>query len=212
MLFLAGRPARGFGLTANPSTFAQASIDLNNQVIAPTTAAAQYYANDVATFNIDYSDAVTAWQAAGEAGASSVAEEIDSSGAFSTTNPVTSQASSLNDQLQSLRKSGIPDPQGGITAPYFNQGDANTAASLAYKMVALYAQAITLGAAATGQPQPGPAPVPPNPAPSPSPSPSPPSAASSSGIGTALVATLAIAGAASVILYAAKGSPRHATA
>lgn len=150
MLMLRGHAVPGFALGAigAASTFAQASTDLQNQVVAVVAAGDTYYAGNVAGFSQDFSDAVLAYQAAGQAGATNVAPEIDSSGSAAATSPITGQARALNAQLQALAKSGLPDSRNKIAA-YFNQSDADKAKSLVSQMVTLYGQAISAGEAAS---------------------------------------------------------------
>jgi len=172
VLQLRGRPCPGFALGA-PGAFAQAQSDLQSQVSAVVVNAGDvYYQADVAAFVEDFSDAVASYQAAGQAGATSVGPEIDAGGASSTTSPLTQQAWTLNAQLAAISPSGSPDPANGVTSPYYTRADADSARALVVRMIALYQQAIDAGAAATGQQPPTPA--------GPVPSPSPPSSSSSS--------------------------------
>lgn len=209
MLQLRGRAVAGFALGA--STFAQSAADLQNQVVLVVAAGDAYYLADSTAFRLDFTDATQAYQAAGQAGASSVGPEIDSAGASSTTSPLTQQAWNINAQLAAMQPSGLPDPTNGVNAPYFNHADADKARGLVVSMVALYSQAIATGAIASGQPappRPGPQPSPTPPSPNPQPTP-----ASSSGTSSAwlwLVPVAAVGGIfAAVVLQ--KG-PRHAHA
>ena len=147
----------GFGLDAAASTFVQAGADLQNQVLLVVNAGDIYYTADLAAFYLDYSDAVLAYQAAGQAGATSLGPEIDSAGAPTVTKPLTTQAWTLNGQLQALPKSGSA---AGTTPAYWNQADANTAKTLISKMVGLYTAAILNGSIAVKAPVPSPTPVP----------------------------------------------------
>ena len=79
--------ARGRMLGAAVSgPYAQASTDLQNQVAGPVGAGDTYLAEG------DYPSAVQAYQAAGQAGATSVGPEIDEVGAPNVTQPYTQQA------------------------------------------------------------------------------------------------------------------------
>jgi hypothetical protein len=209
VLQLRGRSVPGFALGA--STFVQAATDLQNQVTLAVAAGDAYYLSDATGFRLDFSDATQAYQAAGQAGASSVGPEIDGAGASSTTSPLTQQAWALNGQLAALQPSGQPDPTNGVNAPYFNHADADRARGLVVSMIALYTQAIAAGAAASGQPvppPPGPQPSPSPPSPSPSPAPASSSGASSPWL---WLAPLVVAGGIFTAVVLQKG-PRHAHA
>ena len=167
MLVRAGRVVPGFALgassyalSASPTTFAQASIDLQNQVVAVVNAADVYYGENVQNLYLDFSDATLAYQAAGQAGATSLGPEIDAAGAPTVTQPFTKKAWTLNGQLASLPKSGLPDPKNDVASPYFTRADADRAKVLVTQMVDLYDQAIKQGSA-TVSPAPGPVVVPP---------------------------------------------------
>jgi len=164
-----GHPVIGFGL-ASASTFAQAETDLQNQVIAVIAAGDVYYRENVANFYLDFSDATLAYQAAGQAGATSIGPEIDAVG-VALTPPIVQQALTLNDSLQALPKTGLPDSENKLAA-YHNQADADKAKTLVSQMVALYNQAISEGSAALRQPV---STNVPQPSPSPTPVPTPPS-------------------------------------
>lgn len=144
MLALRGQRVAGFGL----GDFAGAQKDLASQVVAVISAGDTYYAADASAFRLDYSDAVSSYQAAGQAGASSVGPEIDAAGQAALTQPLTQQAWALNATLAALTKSGAADPKNGVTAAYFSKGDADQAKQLAKQIAALYTQAITAGQAA----------------------------------------------------------------
>jgi len=164
VLRFGGRPAVGFGLSASASTFAQTNVDLQNQVVAVVGAGDSYYAANLQAFYQDYTDATEAYQAAGQAGATSLGPEIDASGAPTVTKPLTGQAWALNSQLATLSKSGPIDTKNNVTRPYFTQADADKAKALVTQMVSLYDQAITKGSAGVGQPT-ATVVVPPTPAP-----------------------------------------------
>jgi hypothetical protein len=187
----------------------QPALDLQNQVTLAVAAGDAYYLADTTAFRLDFSDATQAYQAAGQAGASSVGPEIDAAGASSATSPLTQQAWSINAQLAALQPSGQPDPTNGVSAPYFNQADADRARGLVVTMIGLYTQAIAAGAAAQGQPVPPPPGPQPSPTP-PSPTPSPAASSSSSSPWLWLIPVAAAGGIfAAVVLQ--KG-PRHAHA
>ena len=110
----------GVGAVTLPPAFAQAQTDLANQVTAVITAGDSYLqANETA-------NAIAAYKAAGQAGATSVGPEIDLAGMPNTTQRWTHQAWILNGQLQ------------GFTA----QSDAPSAQNLAKAMQAAYLNAI----------------------------------------------------------------------
>jgi hypothetical protein len=154
VLLFGGRPVAGFGLDAvAPTTFLQAGVDLQNQVLLVVGAGDAYYTENLATFDEDYSDAVLAYQAAGQAGATSLGPEIDSAGAPTVTKPLTKQAWTINGQLQAISKSGLPV---GTTPVYWNKTDADAAKILISKMVGLYTAAILNGSIAVKQPVPSP--------------------------------------------------------
>ena len=182
MLLHGGRPVPGFALGAG-ATFAQAATDLQNEVVLVVQSAGDsYYSANVKNLVLDFSDATEAYQAAGQAGATSVGPEIDSVGAPSVTKPLTQQAWVVNGQLATLPKSGLPDPKNDVSAPYYNQSDADEAKSLVSQMIDLYYQAINAGSAALKQPSPlKPSPSKPRPSPKPGPpTPVPPPAQAAS--------------------------------
>jgi hypothetical protein len=153
VLRFGGRSVVGFGLSASASTFAQANVDLQNQIVAVVGAGNTYFDENVATFDLDFTDATEAYQAAGQAGATSLGPEIDASGAPTVTKPLTGQAWTLNAQLAALQKSGAVDAKNNVKTTYFTQTDALKAKALVTQMVGLYDQAIAKGSAAIGQPQ-----------------------------------------------------------
>ena len=109
--------------------FAQAAGDLANRVNAVIASGDGYASSG------NNPSAVSAYQAAGQAGATAVGPEIDMAGASSITQGITQQAVSLNSTLQALNNSTSTTT------------DAQTAAGLAKQMAALYAQAIDAGRA-----------------------------------------------------------------
>jgi hypothetical protein len=112
-------PAKAIGMGAVPLPlgFAQAQTDLQNQVILVVTAGDTYLqAGETA-------NALSAYQAAGQAGATSVGPEIDLAGMPNTTQPYTQQAWQINGFLAQTT-------------------DAPTAKQYAYSMIALYQMAI----------------------------------------------------------------------
>jgi|SRR5579883_299281 len=197
MLFRGGRQVVGFesaalvrhGLgAASTSTFDHAQLDLQNQVEAVVQAGDTYYQAHVAGYELDYTDAVLAYQAAGQAGATNVGPEIDASGAPTVTKPLTQQAWTLNGQLAQVPRSGAASPSQGFPSAYFTKADADKAKAIVTQMVTLYNQAISKGSASIGQST---APVLP---PTPTPIPSTPSALPmvALGVTAAAVATVVI--------------------
>lgn len=118
---------RGVGvITAN--SYSQASVDLANQVVA-VIAAGDIYMN---ASPAELTQAVSSYQAAGNAGATSVGPEIDAAGS-PFTSAFTQQAWTLNAALAAVN----------ATTPAMI--DARIAQSYAKQMSALYTQAIALG-------------------------------------------------------------------
>ena len=106
--------------------YAQASDDLQNQMVLPMQAADLHYSAS------DWSAAITSYQAGGMAGATSNGPEIDLVGAANVTQPYTQQAWNLNTELQQL------SPSGG-------QASADAARNYAVQMLNLYLQSIASG-------------------------------------------------------------------
>jgi hypothetical protein len=112
---------RGVGATLHPfASYTQATADLANQVSAVIVAGDTYLSNG------DTAAALSAYQAAGNAGASNVGPEIDLSGLPSVTQPLTQEAWSYNGHLQATT-------------------DAKVAQTLAKEMEVLYQLAIARG-------------------------------------------------------------------
>ena len=105
--------------------YAQASTDLQNQMLLPLEAGDLYY--DATEF----SNAVQSYRAAGQAGATSIGPEIDLAGAANVTQPLTQAAWKLNAQLASVSGS--------------DQASADQARAFATQMLSLYQQAIAAG-------------------------------------------------------------------
>lgn len=123
------------GIAAAPSTtaarpFDQAQADLVNQVNLPIQAGDTYLGEG------DYAGAVTSYQAAGQAGATSVGPEIDLAGAAWVTQPLTHQAWLSNGDLAAIVATGA------------TQAQAQLAQTYAYNMAALWQQAINDGISA----------------------------------------------------------------
>jgi hypothetical protein len=112
--------------TADP--YAQSSIDLDNQVLAPLGAASTYLGEG------QYQAAVTAFQAAGAAGASAVGPEIDLVGAANVTQPITQRAWVINASLAAINNTATAALADAIAAQQF-----------ANQMAALYQTAIDAG-------------------------------------------------------------------
>lgn len=110
--------------------FDQAQIDLVNQVNGPI------YAGNVYLAEGNYGAAVLAYQAAGQAGATSVGPEIDLAGAAWVTQPLTHQAWISNGDLAAIASTGA------------TQAQAQTAQIYISNMSALWQQAINDGIAA----------------------------------------------------------------
>ena len=141
----------GVGAAAKPCTatsFAQASNDFQNVIMEALIAGDTYYGEDKKNMLLDYTDAVTAYQAAGQAGATCIGPEIDSVGYASVTSTFTGQAWTINKTLATLPKSGAPDPSSNMPSPYYTQADADKAKQLARQMGDLYQQALDAGSAA----------------------------------------------------------------
>ncbi|HTQ47939.1 MAG TPA: hypothetical protein VMI75_34515 [Polyangiaceae bacterium] len=134
------------------TTFAQAQADLQNQVVLVVQAGDTYYGESQSNYYLDYTDAVLAYQAAGQAGATSLGPEIDAAGAASITSPLTHQAWALNAQLAAITKSGPANASNGLPSAYFTKADADKAKALVTQMVSLYDQAISQGSSSTGHP------------------------------------------------------------
>ena len=122
-------------------------VDLNNQVVAAAAAGDTYLSQG------DYKGAITAYQAAGMAGATSVGPEIDLVGMPNVTQPFTQQAWQLNAALAAVNNgSGQPQPVPGVPGGFTHPpgapptaADANSAKSLIGQMISLYTQAIAAG-------------------------------------------------------------------
>lgn len=112
---------------APASSFDKASTDLANQFTV-VVAAGDTYMNASPP---EFAAALSAYQAAGQAGVSNVGPEIDLSGASAVTQTYTQQAWALNKQLAALTVDDIASAQ-----------------NVARKMGDLYAQAIAAGQAA----------------------------------------------------------------
>lgn len=211
MLLFRGRPVPGFSLGV-ASSFAQASADLQAQVSDVVVKAGDvYYQADQKAFDLDFSDATKAYQAAGQAGASNVGPEIDAAASGATTS-LTGAAWTLNGQLAALVPSGAPDPHNGLPSPYFTHADADQARALVVQMIDLYQQAIVAGAQGAGQPVPQPNGPTPSPVPgAPQPPPAPSTSSSSSSSAPYIVGALALlAGAVAWDLARGKYSHAHA--
>lgn len=105
-------------------TFNQASTDLQNQVAAVITAADTYLQGG------EIANAIQAYQAAGQAGATGVGPEIDLAGRPETTQAWTHWAWQLNAALAAIPSTST------------SQTDATTAQNLAKQMLTLYEDAI----------------------------------------------------------------------
>jgi hypothetical protein len=135
-----GQPDRRdhYTLAAPAATaFDQAQIDLANQVMGPLYAGEA----DMAASPPDYAAAVTAFQAGGQTGASSLGPEIDLAGAWWVTQPLTGRAWQTNVQLAAITPAGATLEQAELAQAYLRH------------MVSLYQQAINDGITAltTGQ-------------------------------------------------------------
>jgi|HubBroStandDraft_2_1064218.scaffolds.fasta_scaffold00001_154 hypothetical protein len=125
--------ARTLGAAAD-DVFAQARVDLSS------TVGAQIVAGDTALNAGQYSSAVTAYQQAGQVGATVVGPEIDGVGYSNATQGYTQQAWQLNTSLAA------------IPAASATQANAITAQALAYKMQQLYLSGIDAGDRAANPP------------------------------------------------------------
>lgn len=104
-----------------------AAVDLQNEVVLAAAAGDTYLAAK------DYAGAVKAYQAAGNAGATSVGPEIDLAGAPNVTQPLTQQAWTLNAALSAVNASTPTSVDAALAQGYVK------------KMVDLYQQAIAAG-------------------------------------------------------------------
>jgi len=132
-------PARLGALGAPGSPFAQANANLTAMMWAVK-------AGDMYRQAGEFANAIGAYQAAGNAGATVVGPDIDLAGAPSTTQPITQQAWALNGRLN-----GGLWLIGGQLVPLSASPtlEAATAAASAVKqMIAYYQQAIAVGTAA----------------------------------------------------------------
>jgi hypothetical protein len=127
--------------TSASNPYGQALVDLQNMVQTPVGIADTYLAGG------NYASALTAYQAAGQAGATVVGPEIDLVGAPAYTQPLTKQAWITNGTLA------------GISP--VNQTNAALAQSLVKEMLASYVAAIQAGQTAFNGGNPGEAPAPP---------------------------------------------------
>jgi hypothetical protein len=119
----------GLGAPAAVDPYAQAVTDLSLQVTAVIAAGDTY-------FNAgQYTDAISAYQAAGVAGATNVGPEIDLGGNPTVTQPITQEAWKINTQLAQ------PFPSSSNT----DATNASVAQGYAKQMAALYQQAIDAG-------------------------------------------------------------------
>ncbi len=103
-----------------------------------------------------YGDEISAYQAAGNAAVAAIGPQIDSS-----QSSLAQQASSANDQLQTINATTTTDPVTGTTSGPASS-DAQSAHDLAHQMASLYGQAIAAS--------PAPVNLPPPPVPTPNPS------------------------------------------
>jgi hypothetical protein len=124
--------------TSNP--YGQALIDLQNMVQTPIGIADSYLKSG------DYASALTAYQAAGQAGATTVGPEIDLVGAPAYTQPLTKQAWITNGTLAAISPA--------------NQANATLAQSMVKEMLASYVAAIQAGQTAFNGGNPGSVPTP----------------------------------------------------
>lgn len=120
-------PPREVRLGAVTFPFMQATADLDAQVQGPIMAGDTY----MAASPPEYDAALSAYQAAGQAGATNVGPEIDAAGQMPFTGPLTQKAWQLNGKLAALSGNSIDV--------------ARQAQSLAKQIAALYAQAIDVG-------------------------------------------------------------------
>ena len=126
--------------TSPTNPYGQALIDLQNMVQTPIGIADSYLGNK------DYASALTAYQAAGQVGATVVGPEIDLVGAPAYTQPLTQQAWITNKTLASISPA--------------NQANATLAQSFAKQMLATYVAAIQAGQTAFNGGNPGSVPTP----------------------------------------------------
>ena len=126
--------------------YGQALADLQNQVQTPIKAGDTYLGEK------DYAGALQAYQAAGQAGATSVGPEIDLVGAAPYTQPWTQKAWTANGTLASLGSVLNSDPNA--------KSIATQAQGLVKGMLANYVSAIQAGQTAFNQGNPGPVPTP----------------------------------------------------
>jgi hypothetical protein len=110
--------------------YAQASTDLENQVVLGITAGDTYYSAS------EYGSAIQAYQAAGHAGAVGVGPEIDLAGAASVTQAYTQVAWQLNGQLAQFSPTSTA------------QADADAARQTVMAMLSAYQLAMKAGAIA----------------------------------------------------------------
>ena len=111
------------------------------------------FAGDMYLQGGEFGSAVGAYQAAGQAGVTTVGPEIDLAGAPNTTQPITQQAWTINGQLAAI----------GASSPVL--ADATRAQGFAKQMLELYQQAIAAGTVALSKgadPAPGPTSAPSN--------------------------------------------------
>ena len=130
-MMLAGPP----GTLQASGPYAQAQTDLNNQVGVTIQAGDAYLAAK------EYGNAIQAYMAAGNAGATSIGPEIDLAGAPNVTQPYTQKAWLLNGALQ--QAGGSATAAGKMPAAQ----DAQVAQGYAKQMLAYYQQAIAAGSA-----------------------------------------------------------------
>jgi hypothetical protein len=131
-------PPVGLGATtALPSftaptsgAYEQAATDLQNQMIAVIQAGDSYYGAG------EYQQAISSYQAAGNAGATGIGPEIDLGPAPNLTQPLTQKAWLLNSAL-----AAVPTTSNASS-------DADNASQLVVQMATYYEQAITTGNAA----------------------------------------------------------------
>jgi hypothetical protein len=130
--------------SANP--YGQALTDLQNQVQTPIKAGDVYLGQN------DYAGALTAYQAAGQVGATNVGPEIDLVGAAAYTQPWTQKAWVANGTLAALGPVLNTDPNA--------KSIATQAQTLVKGMLANYVSAIQAGQTSFNQGNPGPVPTP----------------------------------------------------
>ena len=120
-------PRRGLG--AASTAYAQSTTDI--AAMASSISAADTY-----LAASEYANAVTAYQAAGDAGAQVIGPEIDLAGAPNVTQPFTQQAWQINAKLAALSAPGATLPS------------ATAAQSYAKQMLAIYQNAVASGTSA----------------------------------------------------------------